>query len=269
MPYIEVERGVQLYMEDLDPRLGKTVLFIHGWPVNRNMFEYQFDVLPSYGFRCIGMDLRGFGRSDRPWDGYAYDRLADDLLAVIKALKLREISLVGFSVGGAISIRYMARHSGYRISRLALVSSASPVFVKRPDYPYGLPAEEVNGLIAQTYQDRPKMLRDFGSIFFASAVSPEFMNWFHGLGLEASGHATAMVLASLRDEDLRGDLDQIRVPTGIFHGVKDRVVPFQSALETQKAIAGSELYPFENSGHGVFYDELLKFNNTLTIFLTL
>lgn len=267
MPYIEVEKNVRIYVEDLDPGTERTALFIHGWPVNQQMFEYQFDQLPKCGFRCVSMDLRGFGKSDRPWRGYTYNRLADDVRLVIEALCLEDLTLVGFSVGGAIAARYMARHNQYGVSKLALASAAIPVFTKRPDYPYGLPISEVNKLVVQTYADRPKMLRDFGDIFFHSKVGPEFMNWFQGLGLQASGHATAMTLLSLRDEDLRKDLPQITVPTCILHGVHDQVVPFPSAEQAHRYIRRSALIPFENSGHGLFYDELEKFNNCLLQFL--
>lgn len=259
---IEVERGVRISVEDVNP-CGRPVLFVHGWPVNHKMFEYQFNVLPQYGFRCIGMDLRGFGRSDRPWGGYGYDRLADDVRVVVESLGLSNAALLGFSIGGAISIRYMARHAGYGISKLVLVDAAAPVFTKRPDYPYGQTKEEVNALIVQTLKDRPKMLADFSNMFFHTKPSPEFLNWFHDLGLEASGHGTAMGLVSLRDEDLRGDLPAIRVPTSIFHGLFDQVVPYQSGLELHKAIPGSEFYRFDHSGHGVFYEELDSFNATL------
>jgi non-heme chloroperoxidase len=267
MPYIEVERGIRIYVEDINPGEGRPVLFVHGWPVNHNMFEYQFDQLPNYGFRCIGMDIRGFGKSDRPWNGYSYDRLSDDVRNVIEALQLKDVILVGFSLGGAISIRYMARHAGYGISKLSLVAAAAPVFTKRSDYPFGFTKEEVNSLIYKTYADRPQMLNDFGQMFFASPISPYFSNWFHTLGLEASGHGTVMSTISLRDEDVRNDLQYIQVPTGIFHGVLDKIVPFQSALLLNQGIRGSHLFRFEHSGHGVFYDELEKFNLSFIQFL--
>ncbi|MBC8015330.1 MAG: alpha/beta hydrolase [Sporomusaceae bacterium] len=267
MHYIEVEEGVRVFVEDLNPCEGPTVLFIHGWPVDHRMFEYQFNHLPKYGFRCIGMDLRGFGKSDRPWQGYCYNSLADDIRSVIEALHLRDITLLGFSMGGAISVRYMARHAGYGVSKLALVSAAVPVFTQRMGYPFGLPKEEVNKIIRQTYTDRPKMISDFGEKFFAKNISRDFRTWFNGLGLEASGHATAMTAMSLRDEDLRRDLQQICVPTGIFHGVHDQIVPFSSAQQTHQYIKGSILLPFERSGHGLFYDELDKFNYCLCQFL--
>lgn len=75
------------------------------------------------------MDIRGNGKSDKPWGDYSYNRLADDLSVVIEALRLEDIVLLGFSVGGAFSIRYMSRHGGRHISKLALVDAVSPSFV--------------------------------------------------------------------------------------------------------------------------------------------
>lgn len=267
MPYVEVEPGIRIFVEDLNPAGEQTVLFIHGWPANHRMFEYQFNQLPKYGIRCIAIDIRGFGKSDKPWEGYCYDNLADDLNCVIETLDLDNIMLVGFSVGGAIAVRYMSRYSGYGISKLALVSAAVPVFTQRPDYPYSLPVAEVNKLICQTYTDRPKMLSEFGKNFFSSNVSPQFLNWFAGLGLEASGHATASLAKSLRDEDLRRDIPQISVPTTIFHATHDQIVAFANAEITHQNIRSSRLIPFEFSGHGLVSDESDKFNYCLTQFL--
>ncbi|MFC0270443.1 alpha/beta fold hydrolase [Metabacillus herbersteinensis] len=266
--YIRVEQTVNLYVEDLGPKDGQPILFIHGWPVNHKMFEYQYNQLPKKGYRCIGVDLRGFGKSDQPWEGYTYNRFADDIRAVVDALQLKNFILVGFSMGGAIAIRYMARHLGHQVSKLALFGAAAPVFTKRPDFPYGMAKEDVNKLIKETYRDRPKMLSDFGDIFFARCVTESFKNWFHGLGLEASGHGTAMSAIALRDEDLRGDLSKINVPTAIFHGVQDKVCPFELAEAMHAGIKGSELIPFHYSGHGLFYCELEKFNSELVQFIT-
>jgi non-heme chloroperoxidase len=265
--YITVERNVNIFVEDLDPGFGKPILFIHGWPLNHKMFEYQFDQLPKMGYRCIGVDLRGFGKSDHPWEGYSYNRLADDIRIVIDTLKLEDITLAGHSMGGAIAIRYMARHVGHKVSKLALIGAAAPVFTRRPDYPYGLTKEDVNKLIEGTYTDRPKMLEGLGDMFFARYVTESFKDWFHGLGIEASGHATAKCAVSLRDEDLRQDLSKIFVPTGIFHGKQDRICPFVLAELMHAGIKGSQLIPFKYSGHGLFYCELEKFNRKLARFI--
>ena len=88
--YVRVEPDVKIYVEDLNPEGKKTILFIHGWPGSHKLFEYQFDQLPKMGYRCIGIDQRGFGNSDKPWRGYDYDRLSDDVRGVVEALKLQE-----------------------------------------------------------------------------------------------------------------------------------------------------------------------------------
>ncbi len=84
--YVTVDGNVNIYVEDLNPDCENTSCFLHGWPGSRKLFEYQFDVLPAMGFRCIGIDTRGFGDSDKPFCGYDYDRLADDVREVIDAL---------------------------------------------------------------------------------------------------------------------------------------------------------------------------------------
>ncbi|TYP49226.1 alpha/beta fold hydrolase [Thermosediminibacter litoriperuensis] len=267
--YISVEQNVNVFVEDLDPGHGKPILFIHGWPLNHKQFEYQFNQLPKMGYRCIGIDLRGFGKSDRPWKGYSYNRLADDIRIVIDTLQLEDITLAGHSMGGAIAIRYMARHAGYKVSKLVLIGAAA--FTRRP---IGLTKEEVkrwertwNDLIEATYTDRPKMLDGVGDVFFERYVTESFKDWFHGLGIEASGHATAMCAVSLRDEDLGQDLSKIYVPTGIFHGIHDKVCPFKFAELMHAQIKGSELIPFMYSGHGLFYEEREKFNRELIRFI--
>ena len=110
---IKAINGVNINVEEIGT--GKPIVFIHGWPVNHNMFEYQFTELPKHGYRCIGIDLRGFGDSDKPWEGYNYDTMADDVKAVLDTLNLQNVTLVGFSMGGPISIRYITRHHGAHI----------------------------------------------------------------------------------------------------------------------------------------------------------
>ncbi|TMV50911.1 alpha/beta hydrolase [Paenibacillus mesophilus] len=259
--YVEVEKGVKVYVEDVG--VGAPVLLIHGWPVHHEMFEYQVSQLPKYGYRCIQVDLRGFGKSDRPWTGYSYNRMADDIRVVIGTLGISHARLIGFSMGGAISIRYMSRHRGYGISQLLLLAAAAPSFTRRPGYPYGMNKEDVNALIAQNDTNRPQMLHDFGELFFASPITPSFRDWFQSLGLAASSHATAATAISLRDEDLRSDLPNVHVPTTILHGKLDKICPFPLAEQMHRGIRGSVLLPFEKSGHGIFYDELELFNHRL------
>ncbi len=265
--FVGVEPDVKVFIEDLNPAGKKAVLFLHGWPLNHQAFEYQLNQIPKSGIRCIAMDMRGFGRSDKPWDSYSYDRLADDLYQVIGLLGLRDITLAGHSMGGAVAIRYMARHGGRGVGRLALLGAAAPSFVKRTDFNWGFQREEVTGWVKQCYDNRPQLLKDFGDMFFFKYVTSSIKDWFFQLGLAAAGWSTAACLISLRDEELFSDLREIDVPTLILHGVHDKICPYPLALAQKEAMKDAKLVPFETSGHGLFYEEWGKLNYELEYFL--
>lgn len=258
--YVTVEPGVNIYVEDINPRGKKTILFIHGWPLNHKQFEYQFNVLPAQGFRCIAIDWRGYGNSDKPFHGYTLDRLSDDVRVVVDALRLENFTLAGHSTGGAISIRYMGRHQGYGVSKLVLIDAASPI---------GVTTETVAQFLAQTANDRPKMLQGVTDIFFFQYITGPFSEWFFQMGLEATGYSTAAIIKLLRDENVYDDLPKIVAPTLIIHGIHDKVVPLKRGHETNKLIKNSQLVPFQYSGHGAFWEERDRFNQLLVQFIGL
>jgi non-heme chloroperoxidase len=267
--YVTVEPTVKVYVEDLNPAGSKTILFVHGWPGNHNLFEYQFEYFANRGYRCIGVDWRGYGQSDKPWGGYDYNRLADDLHYVVEAFKLHDFILAGHSTGGAICIRYMARYNGYGVSKLALCAAAAPSLIQRPYFPYGLPKEAIVEIIQGTYTDRPQMLRDFGKMIFYHEVTDALSDWIFQLGLQAAGWATAAVANTWLDEEsLFYDLKTINVPTLILHGVQDKVCLFPLAIAQRDSIHNSKLVPFEECGHFLFYDQLDKFNSELLQFVS-
>lgn len=268
MYYIKTDGGVKIAVEDIYPKGRHTVFFIHGWPLSRKIFEYQYNVLPSCGFRCISVDLRGFGQSDSPADGYSYNQLANDIYTVVQNANVRSMTLAGFSMGGAIALRYMTLYRGFRVSKLALLAAAAPCFTQRPDYPYGMAKEDVNQLINKIYRDRPQAVAEFGEQLFAVPHSGDLRDWFKDISWSASGHGTIQTAISLRDEDLRPDLKHVNVPTGIFHGKKDLICPYDFALQLHDSIKNSKLYTFEESGHAVFYDELEHFNEHFLGFLS-
>jgi non-heme chloroperoxidase len=265
--WVTVEPGVRIFVNDINPAGSKTILFIHGWPGNSNLFEYQYNILPSHDVRCIGIDMRGYGRSDKPWGGYDYNRLADDLRIVMEEMNLNNITLAGHSTGGAVAIRYMSRHQAYGVSKLALFAAAAPSLIQLPYFPYGQTLDAVNSIINQTDTDRPGMLNNFKDMFFYQQVSESFGQWFLNMGLEASSYATIAIARAWLTEELFSDLPSINVPTLILHGIHDEVCLYPLALAQSQLIPDPRLITFENSGHGLFYDEKDKFNTELLNFI--
>ena len=256
--FVNVEPGVNLYVEDLNPGGSKTIVFLHGWPLSHKQFEYQFNVLPSMGYRCIGIDWRGFGMSDKPMSGYHFDQLADDIRTIVGVLQLHNFTLVGHSTGGAIAIRYMSRYNGYGVSKLVLIDAAAPI---------GFTKENANKLLTEALNDRPKMMRDVTETFFFQYITGPFSDWFFQLGTQAAGWSTAAIIVTLRDETLYTDLGKISAPTLIVHGIHDKVIPFTQAQELNQKIRNSQLVPFHFSGHGLFWEEREKFNQLLKEFI--
>ncbi|HCY77806.1 MAG TPA: alpha/beta hydrolase [Ignavibacteriales bacterium] len=264
--YIEVEPNVRLHITDAGE--GRPIVLIHGWPLSDEMYEYQYNDLINKNFRAIGITLRGFGKSDKPYGTYNYDVHASDIKKVLDTLEIDDAVLVGFSMGGAIVIRYMAEYDGAHVSKLVLVSAAAPIWTERKDFPYNLPISVVDDLIKLNYKDRPKLLSDFAKIFSAAdtSLSEGIGSWLNGICLSASSYATAQCLIALRDTDLRSDMVKILIPTVIMHGKNDKICSFDLAEQMNAGIAHSQIIVFENSGHSLLLEETQKFNEELIKF---
>ena len=264
--YIEVEPNVRLHITDAGE--GKPIILIHGWPLSDEMYEYQYNDLINAGFRTIGITLRGFGKSDKPYGSYNYDVHVSDIKKVLDKLEINNAVLGGFSMGGSIAVRYAARDNGTRISKLALFEAAAPIWTQRDDFQFNLPKSAVDDLIALNNKDRPKLLSNFAKIFSATETSLNkgIGAWLTGINLSASSYATAQCLIALRDTDLRADLAEITIPTLILHGKKDKICSFDLAEQMKASLLNSHLVVFENSGHSLFLEETQKFNSELIKF---
>lgn len=264
--YIKVEPNVRLHVTDAGA--GRPIVLIPGWPLSDEMYEYQYNDLMNNNFRVIGITLRGFGKSDKPYRKYDYDVHAADIRTVLSHLKIKNAVLGGFSMGGAIAIRLAATDEEGIISKLALFGAAAPIWTQRDDFPYNLPKSAVDDLIALNHKDRPQLLANFGKIFSATetALNEGIANWLNGINISASSYAMTQCLIALRDTDLRTDLAKIEIPTLIMHGKKDKICSFDLAEQMKAGIADSQLIAFENSGHSLFLEETQKFNAELIKF---
>ena len=265
--FIEVEKNVRLHITDLGE--GDPVVLIHGWPLSDAMYEYQYEALTKTGFRVIGITLRGFGQSDKPYGKYNYDVFAEDIKVVMEELEIENAVLGGFSFGAATVIRFASKYNNAHFSKLVLFGAAAPSAVSRHDFPYGLPVEILNNWIELNSVNRPQLIEEFGKLFAATetALSAGFAGWLAGIEFQASGYTMEQGLIMIRDSDLRADLKKIKIPTAIFHGKLDKLCSFELAKELHKRIAGSKLIAFENSGHALFLEERQKFNDELINFI--
>jgi len=264
--YIKVETNVRLHVTDAGE--GRPIVLIHGWPLSDEMYEYQYNHLIKNNFRVVGITLRGFGKSDKPYGAYDYNVHARDIKKVLSKLNLKNAVLGGFSMGGSIAVRYMSLYKGAHVSKLALFGAAAPIWTQRNDFPFNLQKKAVDDLIGLNEQDRPKLISEFSKIFSATETSlNEGINsWLNTICMSASSYATEQCLVALRDTDLRKDLAKIKVPVLILHGRKDKICTFDLAEQMKAAIPGSQLVPFENSGHSLFLEEPEKFNAELIKF---
>lgn len=264
--YIEVEQNVRLHVTDAGN--GDIIVLIPGWPLSDEMYEYQYNDLIDNNFRVIGITLRGFGKSDKPYGAYDYGVHALDIKRVLDQLDIKDATLCGFSMGGAIAATYVSLYGTMRVIKLVLAGAATPSWTQREDFPYNIPKSDVDDLIALNNTDRPKLLSNFAKIFSATetALNEGIGNWLNAINLSASSYATGKCLMALRDTDLRRDLVKIEIPTLIMHGKKDKICSFDLAEQTQKLIPDAQLIAFEKSGHSMFLEETKKFNAELIKF---
>lgn len=271
MPFIETKDGTSLFYNDWGS--GKPVVLIHGWPLNADMWEYQSTFLADEGLRCIAYDRRGFGRSSQPWSGYDYDTFADDLAIILERLDLRDVTLVGFSMGGGEVARYLSRHGSERISKAVLLAAVTPFLLKTEDHQDGVDAavfdEIVNGLKA----DRPSFLAAFGKKFFGAGllnfkVTDEILGWAQGMALQASPKGTLDCVRAFSTTDFRADMKAFTVPTLVIHGDDDATVPIGISGRTAAAmIQGAQLIEYKSAPHGLFFTDKDRLNQDLLSFI--
>lgn len=251
---------------------GRPVVLIHGWPLSKDMWEYQIEDLVNAGLRVVKYDRRGFGKSDKPWDSYDYDTLTDDLHALMEQLDLRDAVLVGFSMGGGEAVRYLSRYGTERVSGLVLVSAVTPYMLKTSDNPEGVDESVFADMMTEMKKDRIGFLDDFGKKFFGVSlvnrpVSTPLLEYYRDLASVALPRAMHQCAIAFAQTDFRADLQKITVPTLVIHGDADKTVPFDSSGQrTAKAIAGAELKVYEGAPHGLFYTNREQLNADLIQF---
>jgi non-heme chloroperoxidase len=276
MSYIKVnayrsETPVKIYYEDLGH--GKPIVLIHGWPLDSQMWEFQIPALVQSGHRVISYDRRGFGKSSKPWDGYDYDTLSEDLKILIEQLDLHEVTLVGFSMGGGEVVRYLSRYGSDRILKIVLLGAVTPSLKNTFANPDGVDQKVFDEMLGSIQKDRFAFMTEFSKQFFgvnliSKPVSTEMMNHYASIAYASSPRAMLECAKAFSQTMFETDVAAVNVPALIIHGESDKTVPIEATGErTAALIPGSRFIRYADAPHGFFYTEREKLNKDLLEFL--
>ena len=274
MSTITVKDGTTIYYKDLGE--GPVVTFSHGWPLNSDAWDGQMLFLAQSGYRVIAHDRRGHGRSSQTSSGNDMNGYADDLAAVIEALDLRGVTLVGHSTGGGEVARYIGRHGTKRVAGAVLIAAVPPIVVKTAANPEGLPIEVFDELRRSLAKDRSQFYKDFALMFYGAnrpgaKVSQGLLDQFWLWSMQAGLKNAYDSIKAFSETDFTEDLKKFDVPTLVMHGEDDQVVPIKdSAKKSAKLIKSAQEIYYPGRPHGLtatHQDEinadLLKFLNSV------
>jgi non-heme chloroperoxidase len=275
MSYITVGKensgDIELYYEDHGS--GQPIVLIHGYPLSGASWEKQVPVLLDAGFRVITYDRRGFGKSSQPTVGYNYDTFAEDLHKLVTQLKLRDFTLVGFSMGGGEVARYFGKYGSKDVSKAVIISGVPPYLLKTADNPEGVDGSVFAGIEKAVAADRYAFFTGFfrnfynTDVFLGKRVSEQAVQSSWNIAAGASATASLACVPTWH-EDFREDLARIDVPTLVIQGDADRILPITATgLRTAKLIKGARHFIVKDGPHCITWTHAEEVNGALLNFL--
>lgn len=272
--YVAAADGTPIYVKDWGPRNGPVVVFSHGWPLNADSWESQMQFLAERGYRVVAHDRRGHGRSGQSWENNTMDQYADDLGAVLTALNLKKVTLVGFSTGGGEVARYIGRHGTGRVAKAVLVGAITPIMGRTDNHPQGVPTAVFDSLRQASLDNRAQLYKDIASgPFFGfnrtgAKPSSGLIDSFWRQGMLASSKGTYDSIAAFFYSDFREDLKKFNVPTLVIHGAEDQIVPIETTgRAAAKLVAGARLIEYADGPHGITDTHKDRLNQDLLAFI--
>jgi len=271
MSTIKTKDGTEIYYKDWGK--GPVVTFSHGWPLNSDAWDGQMLFLAQHGFRVVAHDRRGHGRSSQASDRNDMDGYADDLAAVIEALNLDGVIVVGHSTGGGEVARYIGRHGTKRVAAAVLLAATPPILLKSASNPEGLPMQAFDDLRSGLAKDRSQFYKDLAVQFYGAnragaKVSQGILEQFWLWSMQAGLKNAYECIKAFSETDHTQDLKKFDVPTLVLHGEDDQIVPVKdSGKKTAKLIKGAKEIYYPGAPHGVTATDPDRVNADLLEFL--
>jgi pimeloyl-[acyl-carrier protein] methyl ester esterase len=235
---------------------GPAVVLLHGWSMSSAVFTEVIEEL-SVDFRLLAPDLRGHGGSD-PGAGYAFTDFAADLAEWIQALDLREVALVGWSLGGQVALE-LCPALRERLRRLILVGT-TPRFTAAADWTAGLPDLQVRAMARDLKRNYLKTMGDFFALQFAGEELPRerhrrIADFAVRGGRLPEPEVALAALETLRLGDQRIGLGAINVPALVQHGELDRITLPGAAEYLAVHLTAAKLELLPAIGHAPFLSQ--------------
>ena len=267
MSYLETKCGHSVFFEDYkaNEAATKTMLLVHGWAMSTRCWDPILPVLRVAGMRVIALDHRGCGQSDKSFDDVSIGAIAGDIVNLVDHLKLNNVILNGWSLGGAVVVEAAAR-LGDQCAGLVLTGGATPVYTQKPDFPHGGTAEDVVGTVHAYQSNRIDFLHGLSQIVCVKEVGANVENWLYQMFLEASPFAGA-TLGELANSDQRQTLMGLDVPILSVFGSEDGFVAPSICSWVGENHPRARNVEFQGVGHAPFIEERESYLTALTEFV--
>lgn len=265
MAYLARKDNKQVYYEDYG-RGDNAIVLIHGWGMSLRSWDYTLPALLNGPTRIVLLDHRGCGKSDKDFADQGITAIADDVVALVAALNLKQVVLNGWSLGGAVAVAAAAA-LGDQCCGVVLTCGATPAYLQKPDYPHGGTDEALAGTLDAMAADRVNFLAALSQGICASDISPDVQRWMWQMFMEASPQA-AQSLGELGPLDQRELLASLQVPILSFVGTLDQVVDPEICRSVARYNGRVTTTEFANSGHAPFIDEPERYISELVSFCT-
>jgi non-heme chloroperoxidase len=225
------------------------------------------------GYRVIAHDRRGHGRSAQTANGHDMDTYVADVAELTQALDLKNAIHIGHSTGGGEVIRYVARYGKGRVAKAVLISAVTPIMIKSPDNPEGIPLSVFDEIREGTAFNRPQYFQDFTMPFFGynregAKISQGIRdNWWRQ-GMMGGIKAHYDCIKAFSETDFTEDLKSADVPVLVMHGEDDQIVPFKlTGAKSVKLLKNGKLISYPGFPHGMPTTEAATINADLLAFI--